>query len=663
MAAHSYWRLNITTVDYGEISIAAIQMRGSIGGANLCSGGIASATSTFSGTASDAFDANIATIWIGSVTCSLIYQFSSPVNIVEYLVAGDFNNTQSGVNWTFDYSDNGIDWIVADTRTGLNTYNFGLNGIVFAVPAGANNYSITGDVTVSVLPQGVMAYITPPTSNWAVIHNVAMTASRICSSSDGTKIARLKSASDLIYISLNSGASWNSYSLPMSLTWSGLDCSDDFSTIVVSGSNYIFISTDYGQTWSQHTFSLVINCISCSGNGASIYAGTYGDTRFDTQLYITNDSAVTWLEKNPCPNTSTDNQGGFTRISAVNLSTNGLSAFIKYDYYDGITYKTIDSGDNFYNVNDDSPAIKWCVADDFQTIYRIGIHDGVRYIEKSLDSGQTWVAIFALALHASYSISCSSDGKSIAVTAYNGRIYYSQDYGVSFQEEENTRLWTGVSVSSVYAVVSGGYLYSRVINMNQETITFSSPLSFNVNVTTAYHETISFSGALDFNVDRGFGNFLGIAYGTENGAITTFDNMPFEFACNFNGKTLFANENGLFEYGGTTDNGTPVVASIKTDKSNKLMGQGGLYPTQHRKHLPTSKVYLNVEASETLNLNVTVDSDTYAYTDTSIKTGMAVHPVKVGRGLDGVHWQLEVENFETLESIEFEPVEIRRRGK
>jgi hypothetical protein len=157
---------------------------------------------------------------------------------------------------------------------------------------------------------------------------------------------------------------------------------------------------------------------------------------------------------------------------------------------------------------------------------------------------------------------------------------------------------------------------------------------------------------------------LTIARNTESGAVTVFNNMPFDFACNFKGKTLFANATGLYEYGGASDNGYEIVTSIKTDKSNQIMGQGGLVNSQHRKRIPTSNVYINAEATGTVTLNVTQDDTApLSYPDATVKTGLAVRPVSIGRGVDFVHLQLEVIGCDKIESIEYEPETIRRRAK
>lgn len=132
MAAHSYWRLNITanqTVG-GNASFGEVEMRSSIDGADLCTGGVASASTNYSAPLNQdkAFDNSETTSWVSSAgeVAWLKYQFASPVDIVEYSClsrsdsAGVFVYTASA--WTLEWSDDNTNWTVADTRTGQNSW-------------------------------------------------------------------------------------------------------------------------------------------------------------------------------------------------------------------------------------------------------------------------------------------------------------------------------------------------------------------------------------------------------------------------------------------------------------------------------------------------------------------------------------------------------------
>ena len=192
-----------------------------------------------------------------------------------------------------------------------------------------------------------------------------------------------------------------------------------------------------------------------------------------------------------------------------------------------------------------------------------------------------------------------------------------------------------------------------------DVMTLTDQINVIAHLTRSLTDTIVLSD-LD---PSGKGNYLVLARSTENSTITTFNNMPFDGSCNFNGKTLFFNGAGLFEYGGSTDNGTAITASIKTDKSNKMTGQGGMYSSQHRKRIPTSKFYLNIEKTTDAMLKLTYNDDApLEYPITNQKTGLQVYQRKIGRKQLYNSIMIELYGFDILESIEFEPEEVRRRG-
>lgn len=112
--AHAYWRLNIAGVDGGSsLTIAEVEMRTTVGGANAATGGTASAES---GTPANAFDGSTATVWTLAVGNSgwLQYHFASPVDIVEHAItAPSASMTNTPNRWSIQYSDDGLNWTSA----------------------------------------------------------------------------------------------------------------------------------------------------------------------------------------------------------------------------------------------------------------------------------------------------------------------------------------------------------------------------------------------------------------------------------------------------------------------------------------------------------------------------------------------------------------------
>lgn len=126
MAAHTYWRINVSANNgSGFLQIAEIEMRIAYGGVDQCTGGTATASGQFSSFApSLAFDNDNATRWCSNISTGWIrYQFSSPVDIIEYTIrAHTADNASAPRDWTFEYSDDGTNWTVAETRTGYRAW-------------------------------------------------------------------------------------------------------------------------------------------------------------------------------------------------------------------------------------------------------------------------------------------------------------------------------------------------------------------------------------------------------------------------------------------------------------------------------------------------------------------------------------------------------------
>lgn len=128
VSPHPYWRINISEVQSGTyVSIEEIEMRATVGGADQCTGGTASADSVYSGTyaASNAFNdvVNTSTPWAsGSGFPHWIkYAFAAPVSVAEITIRSN-SAAYGGANehpkaFTIEWSDDDLSWTVARTVT------------------------------------------------------------------------------------------------------------------------------------------------------------------------------------------------------------------------------------------------------------------------------------------------------------------------------------------------------------------------------------------------------------------------------------------------------------------------------------------------------------------------------------------------------------------
>lgn len=123
-----YWRIYITLNNgHGTYtSIAEIEMRGTVGGPNLATGGTPSAASILGGApASNAFDGNPATIWATAAgqryPTWIRYQFPSPVAIRQIMLQSRSGAevNQNPRDFTVEYSDDGASWTAIASFTNV----------------------------------------------------------------------------------------------------------------------------------------------------------------------------------------------------------------------------------------------------------------------------------------------------------------------------------------------------------------------------------------------------------------------------------------------------------------------------------------------------------------------------------------------------------------
>jgi hypothetical protein len=139
-AEHVYWRINIAA-NNGRVNtqISEVQMFAAIGGANLLSGGTASASSQNSATysAAKACDGDTATAWVTSNGAAAPswwrYAFASPVDVAAFSLRLDSGgNDAFPKDFSLQYSDDGTNWITVHSWAGQST----AGGVVqtYAVP-------------------------------------------------------------------------------------------------------------------------------------------------------------------------------------------------------------------------------------------------------------------------------------------------------------------------------------------------------------------------------------------------------------------------------------------------------------------------------------------------------------------------------------------------
>lgn len=128
----------------------------------------------------------------------------------------------------------------------------------------------------------------------------------------------------------------------------------------------------------------------------------------------------------------------------------------------------------------------------------------------------------------------------------------------------------------------------------------------------------------------------GITMNAEVQALTTFSNFNYNSMARFDTRSFGANDNGVFELVGDTDNGAPIAAQISfgvTDFGSSFMK--GL-----------DRMYVGVRSVTPMSVEVKLEEKTaYQYVlDARPDERMDTQRVKTGKGLEGRYWQFTLRN-------------------
>lgn len=175
MAAHAYWRIYISEVQYGTtVNATEVQFRTAYGTSSVPSGGTPLSSTYYSGEGPEkAFDDDTGTVWTSNAAAPqyIGYQFASAIDVVEVSIASRTSwADRSPKNFSVDYSDDGSTWTEYVVVTGEPTWSSTTETRVYSI------LSLTGAITES---SGI--------TKWLV------TATR---ASDGSLVGRTYTAAD-----------------------------------------------------------------------------------------------------------------------------------------------------------------------------------------------------------------------------------------------------------------------------------------------------------------------------------------------------------------------------------------------------------------------------------------------------------------------------------
>jgi len=192
--------------------------------------------------------------------------------------------------------------------------------------------------------------------SWAGRTNYSDTFwSSAASSADG-RILVLSDQSDYIYISTNSGATWNVSRLPnhgFFPSYASLSANGDFLVTAAIGGG-IYSTTNFGASWVTNSLSLYWEGIASSVDGMKLVLVAQTG-----QIYTSTDSGATWVQQTNAPAlpwTSVASSADGTKLVAVSGGSVGSS---------GPIYTSTDSGITW--ISNNAPILMWnwvaCSAD------------------------------------------------------------------------------------------------------------------------------------------------------------------------------------------------------------------------------------------------------------------------------------------------------------
>ncbi len=287
----------------------------------------------------------------------------------------------------------------------------------------------------------VYASVTPYVWTQRIDSTQQMGWIHIASSANGQKliaIARKDTITNnrFVYISTNSGQTWEAQALPIS-QWENVAISSDGLTMVASGwYTNVYVSIDGGQTWTERVGSGGLKLMKMSADGSKI-VGLVAESG-DCMVVISDDLGLTW---NPVADIGTNSWAD------VAISADG-NKIILADNGEDITIST-NGGQTWSSKYTGVASVNTVSLSANASLLAIGESYG--HILTSTNDGQSWTEFTGTGEQYWRGITSSNDGTYLI--AYIGRgqigsLYRSVNAGVSWAE------LTDVTQDNWYSVAS-----------------------------------------------------------------------------------------------------------------------------------------------------------------------------------------------------------------
>jgi hypothetical protein len=350
--------------------------------------------------------------------------------------SSDATNARSGVVRSTKIVVGGDDGIIVSTDGGTTWNNLTNNDIAIrgGLTMSTNGLIIagTGGLSVSVSTDGgANSYTDAVGGGWTDIRVSA-------------DLTKLVVNNGFTYLSVDSGVSWKLLTGPGFAANNSFTVSADFTKIALSISNGIYYSTDSGENWEGAigTDNRGWTSITSDSTGQYLFATTDGGSIWFSRDYgerwyfyenpgagpwvgaaVSADGSVMVAGKEERPYIS--NNGGTDWRAIINIFNSG-------------------SIDNFYTV----------ISADNNFI-ALTITGPSTYIQTSSDSGYTWVSQVGSGYRVWAGMAGSSNGSILYAQAFDGEIYKSTNYGVTWTTTPvGIKYWNGIACDSTGVYVA-----------------------------------------------------------------------------------------------------------------------------------------------------------------------------------------------------------------
>jgi hypothetical protein len=392
-----------------------------------------------------------------------------------------YSNTDLGIkNWNgLCCSSNGTN-ILSYEKTGTvgniwYSNNQGSNWINYSTPNFIiNNLSCDSDMK-NILATEMNGNILTSVNNgqnWIVRTNIPKNWSSCATNSDGQyMICSVKD--EFIYISNNYGQTWNVRLNDIVRNWTSVSINSSGSYMIATSSGnintsidtgYIFISNDFGNSWSYANWESV----SCNLEGDNIIAAIKNG-----YLYRSIDSGANW---NPIVLAGLYN---WSCVCHSKKKYNNVDYIIAATVNNGYIYISYNSGGTWNSVNSVRYWANIKMSENGQYIIASETNG---YLHYSKDSGSNWSIITQNGLRKWTGLDISFDGKIIYATVYDEKIYSSIDFGETWTNNSWSQSIISYDALTNVSIVYGGYIYKSVfLNNNWKTQIISSFDGLNIN--------------------------------------------------------------------------------------------------------------------------------------------------------------------------------------